>query len=465
MKIQQLYTPCLSEAAYLIESNGEAAIIDPLREVAPYLEWLAKEGATLKYVFETHFHADFVSGHLDLSKATGAPIVYGPGATANFQFHEGKHGERFQLGDCEIVLLHTPGHTMESSCFLLLDKSGKEQALFSGDTLFIGDVGRPDLAVKSDITKEDLAGMLYDSLHESILTLPDHVVVYPGHGAGSACGKKMSKETSDTLGHQKEVNYALQPMTRQEFIDQVTEGLVRPPQYFPKNARMNKLGYDSINEVLKRGTRALSARDFNDLRKQEQSLVLDTRKPKDFLDGHIPDALYIGLDGTFAPWVGALIQDLNTPILIVTEKGRQQEVVTRLARVGYDNAMGFLQGGMDSWMMEGLPVRSVMSIEAEEYAQLKNEPTLVDVRKKSEFDAEHLVGAINKPLDFLQEEWSSLPDSALYIHCLSGYRSVIAISILLRRGLTELINIEGGFEALKKTGLNRSEYVCPQTQL
>lgn len=468
MKIEQLYTGCLAEAAYYIESNGEVAIIDPLREVEPYIKKAEENGAKIKYVLETHFHADFVSGHLDLASRTGAKIVYGPTAKANFDIYVAQDGEELPLGNIKIKVLHTPGHTMESSSFLLIDEQGNPHSIYTGDTLFIGDVGRPDLAVKSDLSREDLAGYLYDSLHNKIMTLPDEVLVYPGHGAGSACGKKMSKETWDTLGNQKKVNYALQPMSREAFIKEVTTGLVAPPQYFPKNAVMNKMGYESIDTVLAKGTVPLDVDTFEYMANHESALVIDTRKEADFIQSHIPNAIFIGIDGSFAPWVGALIPDLDQPILIVADEGREEEIVTRLARVGYDNALGYLRGGMKAWINAGKETDEVKNITASQLNDIMgaNDISLVDVRKQSEYNSEHVIGANNLPLDFINDlmnEWDA--DRTYYVHCAGGYRSLIAISILQSRGYRNLINVEGGFNAIRQTAIPVSEYVCPSTEL
>ena len=427
MKVEQIYTGCLAEAAYYIESNGEAAIIDPLRETEPYLERLKADNAKLKYVLETHFHADFVSGHLDLARKTGATIVYGPTAQPNFEAHIAKDGEELKVGNVTIVVLHTPGHTMESSTYLLRDENGKDYAIFTGDTLFLGDVGRPDLAVKSDLTREDLAGYLYDSLRNKIMPLADDVIVYPGHGAGSACGKKMSKETQGTLGQQKKVNYALRPdMTREEFIKEVTTGLVEPPQYFPKNAVMNKMGYESIDEVKKKGIHPLSVRAFKAAWEGENALVIDTRHEDEYAKGFIPGSIFIGLDGQFAPWVGALIPDLNQPILFICEPGREEEVVVRLARVGYDNPIGYLEGGFEAWKAAGEDVDTIEEVTAEEFAKIfkKEKVNVLDVRKVSEYNEQHIEGAISFPLDFINKNFSQLDrDKKYYVHCKGGYRS------------------------------------------
>jgi hydroxyacylglutathione hydrolase len=467
MKIEQIYTGCLAQGAYFIESEGEAAVIDPLREVSPYIEKAAREQATIKYVFETHFHADFVSGHLDLSQKTGAPIVYGPNANPSFEAQIAKDGEEFKIGKITIRALHTPGHTMESTSYLLLDEAGTPTALFSGDTLFIGDVGRPDLAQKSDLTVHDLASHLYDSLRTKIMTLPDDVIVYPAHGAGSACGKNMSKETSDTLGNQKQTNYALRAnMTREEFITEVTDGLLAPPQYFPQNVKMNKEGYDSIDDVLERGARALSPEAFEAAANETGALVLDTRAAAEFAKGFVPNSINIGIDGSFAPWVGALVPDLKQPLLLVTDAGREEEVVTRLARVGYDYTLGYLQGGLDAWQQAGKELDTVQQVSAEQLAQRaqQEELTIVDVRKPGEYEAEHLQGSLSLPLDYISEQMAEYPkDRTLYLHCAGGYRSMIAASILKSRGYEQVIDVAGGFGALAKTDLPRTNYVCPST--
>jgi glyoxylase-like metal-dependent hydrolase (beta-lactamase superfamily II)/rhodanese-related sulfurtransferase len=469
MKVEQIYTGCLAEAAYYIESAGEAAIIDPLREVSPYIERAQESGAKIKYVLETHFHADFVSGHIDLAKKTGAQIVYGPTAQPNFDAHIAKDGELLQLGNIKIKVLHTPGHTMESSSFLLIDEEGTEKAVFTGDTLFIGDVGRPDLAVKTDLSREDLAGHLFDSLRNKIMPLADETIVYPGHGAGSACGKKMSSETVDTLGNQKRYNYALRAdMTRDEFIKEVTDGLVDPPQYFPKNAVMNKMGYDSIDEVLDRGVIPLSAREFEDVVNRNDALILDTRPKEQFVVGFIPGSIWIGIDDNFAPWVGALITDLKQPIVFLAEKGREEEVVTRLARVGYDFAVGYLEGGIEAWKSDGKEIDTVEHIGAHDFSGKYDHEklTVLDVRKESEFEAQHLVGAVNFPLDFINKNMEQLDrKKKYYLHCQGGYRSVIATSILRARGFQQLVNVDGGFNEIKKSCVRVSPFKEPATML
>lgn len=466
MKIEQIYTGCLAQGAYYIQSNGEAAIIDPLREVEPYLKRAEEDGVTIKYIFETHFHADFVSGHLTLSKATGAPIIYGPNANPSFDAIIAKDQEEFKLGDITFKVLHTPGHTMESTTFLLKDEKGKDYAIFSGDTLFLGDVGRPDLAQKAaDMTKEDLAGILFDSLRTKIMPLNDDVIVYPAHGAGSACGKNMMKETVDTLGNQKKMNYALRTdMSRQEFIEEVTDGLLPPPKYFPLNVKMNKEGYEDIGDVIKRGTTALSPDAFEVAANDTGAIVLDVRHQDLFIKGHVPRSIFIGLNGDFAPWVGALIADVQQPILLITPEGKEEETITRLSRVGFDNTLGFLKGGFEAWEQAGKDVDTIVSVSAEKVEELiKNQQAAIfDVRKESEYKAEHLEGAENTPLDVLNQHLASLPtDNTFYVHCAGGYRSVIAASILKSRGFHNLVDIKGGFGALKNTGLKVTEYVCP----
>jgi hydroxyacylglutathione hydrolase len=450
MKVEQIYTGCLAQGAYYIESKGEAVVIDPLREVEPYLEKAKKNNVSIKYVLETHFHADFVSGHLDLAKKTNGTIVYGPTANPTFACHIAQDGEVLKVGDVTIKVLHTPGHTLESTTYLLRDESGKDYAIFSGDTLFLGDVGRPDLAQKAEhLSQEDLAGMLYNSLRTKIMTLADDVIVYPAHGAGSACGKNMMKETVDTLGNQKKMNYALRSdMTRDEFIKEVTDGLLPPPAYFPENVKMNKEGYESIDRVLEKGTRALSAIEFETAANEAGALILDTRAPQSFAKGFIPNSINIGIDGSFAPWVGALIPGVAHPLLVIAEEGREHEVVTRLARVGYDNTLGYLKGGFKAWLQADKEVDSIESISAQELEdRLKNQKIhIIDVRKRGEFESEYVIGATNTPLDFLNDHLASIPkEEDVYIHCAGGYRSMIAASILKARGWNHLIDIAGGF--------------------
>jgi len=467
MKIDQIYTGCLAQGAYYIESKGEVAIIDPLRETHPYIAMAEKNHATIKYIFETHFHADFVSGHVDLARKTGATIVYGPGAKTDYDIHEATDGEVFEVGDVKIKVLHTPGHTPESSTYLLIDEEGKEHAIFSGDTLFIGDVGRPDLAVKSDLSQEDLAGMLFDSLRNKIMTLPDDVVVYPAHGAGSACGKNMSKETSDLLGNQKKVNYALRPdMSKEEFIKEVTTGILPPPQYFSKNAMMNKQGVDSLDNIMAKGNVPLDVETFEAMANHEGALVLDTRKPQVFNKGFIPNSIFIGIDGSFAPWVGALITDLHQPIILVADEDRVEEIVTRLSRVGYDNTLGYLDGGMEAWIASGKEVDTIKSISAEEFKPLVEEGSvnILDVRKPGEYLAEHIEKAKNTALDFINDEMHRIDkDKEYHIHCAGGYRSMIFASILKSRGFEKVVDIKGGFNAIVEAGIEVTDFVCPST--
>ncbi|MGM0579708.1 MAG: MBL fold metallo-hydrolase [Bacteroidota bacterium] len=469
MNIEQIYTGCLAQGAYYIESNGEAAIIDPLRESAPYIEKAEKDGAKIKYIFETHFHADFVSGHVDLAEKTGATIVYGPGAKTDFNMHEATDGEIFKIGEIKIKVLHTPGHTLESSTFLLIDKEGNEKAIFSGDTLFIGDVGRPDLAQKAGkITQEDLAGMLFDSLRNKIMTLPDDVVVYPAHGAGSACGKNMSKETTDLLGNQKKNNYALRAdMTKEEFIAEVTDGLLPPPQYFAQNVAMNKSAdTSSLDKILEKGNVGLDVETFEAMANHEGALVLDTRHQNEFVKEHIPNSIFIGIDGSFAPWVGALIPDLQQPIVFIAEEGREEEIVTRLSRVGYDNTLGYLKGGISAWKAAGKETDSLKSIPASEFAsELKSRNlTVLDVRKPTEFQSEHVENAQNFPLDYINDNFDELDkDQEYHVHCAGGYRSVIASSIMKSRGVHNLVDIAGGFKDISETDIPTTDYVCPST--
>jgi hydroxyacylglutathione hydrolase len=473
MKIEQIYTGCLAQGAYYLESDGEAAVIDPLREVQPYVEKAERRNAKIKYVFETHFHADFVSGHQDLAAKTGAQIVYGPTEmNLGFEATIAKDNQEFPLGKAKIRVLHTPGHTMESVCYLLVNEEGKEEAIFTGDTLFIGDVGRPDLAqkVSSALTQEKLAGHLYDSLRNKLMPLSDDLIVYPAHGAGSACGKNMSKETSDTLGNQKKVNYALQDMSKEQFIKEVLTGLTPPPAYFPQNVMMNIRGYESIDAVMERGEKPLSPEEFETAANETGALILDTRGPQDFAKGFIPNSINIGIDGSFAVWVGAMIPDLKQEFLLVTEEGREEEVITRLARVGYDFAIGYLKGGFESWKESGKEVDSIESISVAELAEIKSRDPqiqLLDVRKESEYKSEHVVGAENTPLDFINESMAQVDkDKTYYVHCAGGYRSMIFNSILRARGYQNLVDVKGGFKDLKESGeFELTDYVCPTTQL
>ena len=474
MKIEQIYTGCLAQGAYYIESNGEAAIIDPLREVQPYLNMAELRRAKIKYIFETHFHADFVSGHVDLARKTGAKIIYGPTQMqTGYDIIVGKDGQLFELGKAKIKLIHTPGHTMESSCFLLIDEEGNEKALFTGDTLFIGDVGRPDLAqhVIAELTQEKLAGHLYDSLHDKLMPLGDDLMIYPAHGAGSACGKNMSTDTVDTLGHQKRTNYALRKeLGKEEFIKEVLTGLTPPPAYFPKNVMMNIKGYEAIDEVIDRGKRALSPHEFETVASATNAIILDTRDPKIFGQGFIPNSINISIDGSFAVWVGTLIPDINQQILLITEPGREEEVITRLARVGYDHAIGYLRGGFEAWKRTGVVTDSIPSISALEFfAETKTNPgiNILDVRKASEYDSQHIENAVNIPLDYINDGMALIDKhKTYYVHCAGGYRSMIFISILKARGYDNLVNVEGGFNAIRNTGkFNITEYVKPTTML
>jgi glyoxylase-like metal-dependent hydrolase (beta-lactamase superfamily II)/rhodanese-related sulfurtransferase len=470
MKIKQIYTGCIAHAAYYLESNGEVAIFDPLREVQPYIDQATADGAKVKYVFETHFHADFVSGHLDLAAKTGAKIVYGPTAKPGFEAHVATDGEVFNVGKAKVKAIHTPGHTMESTTYLVIDENGKEHGIITGDTLFIGDVGRPDLAqhVIADLTEDKLAGYLFDSLRNKIIPLSDELIVYPNHGAGSACGKNMSKETTDTLGNQKRTNYALRPdMTKEEFKKELLTGLTAPPGYFPKNVLMNIQGYESLDRVMDRGMRALNAADFEVVANEELPLVLDTRPAEVFAKGFIPNSVNIGLDSNFAMWVGEMVPDIKQAILLVTEPGKEEESIIRLSRVGYDNTIGFLLGGFDAWKAAGKEVDTVDRISPEEFAKrYPQKPLIIDVRKKSEFDSEHVVDAINVPLNQISQHLAQFPkDKPFILHCAGGYRSMIAASILKQRGWENFVDVVGGFSAIKETDVKLTEYVCPSTLL
>ena len=457
MKVEQIYTGCLAQGAYYIESAGEVAIIDPLREVNSYIEKAKRNNAQIKYIFETHFHADFVSGHLELSKKTNAPIIYGPTANPTFEALIATDNQEFKLGNITIKVLHTPGHTMESSCFLLFDDNGKATNLFSGDTLFIGDVGRPDLAQNGSVTMEDLAGHLYDSLNQKIMPLANDIIIYPAHGAGSACGKNMSKERSDTLGHQKQANYALQPQTKEQFIIAVTEGLTPPPFYFPKNVLLNKTGSQDFTGVMKRGLTPLSANEFEDLTNTIDTLIIDTRKPEMFQMGFIPQSIFIGIDGDFAPWVGTLVTDIQQEILIVADEGREEEVIKRLARVGYDHVLGYLKGGFEAWKTAGKEVDEIESITASTFAGIyrkDNHLTIKDVRKTTEFETGRIKEAENIPLAQISELMTEFDNEETnYIHCAGGYRSMVASSILKSRGYDNVVNIQGGIGAIAETGI------------
>ncbi len=464
MKIEQIYTGCLAQGAYYITSNGEAAIVDPLRETQPYIDRLQKDKVKLKYIFETHFHADFVSGHVDLAKATGASIVYGPNANPEFEFISAKDGEEFKIGDIAIKVLHTPGHTMESTTYLLKDENGKDYCIFSGDTLFLGDVGRPDLAQKAaSMTQEDLAGLLYDSLNSKIMPLADDVIVYPAHGAGSACGKNMMKETVDTLGNQKKVNYALNQPDKASFVAAVTEGLLPPPAYFGLNVAMNKKGYESFETVLNNGMRALTPAEFEAAAENTDALILDTRSNTEFYKGFIPQSVNIGLNGDFAPWVGALIVDVKQPLLLVTDAGQEEETVTRLSRVGFDNVLGHLAGGFEAWLASGREADVVDRISAEQFAKevQVGKDKVIDVRKESEYAAEHVDEAYNRPLASINEWIKDIqPGEHFFLHCAGGYRSMMAASILQARGYRNFTEIAGGFKAISETEVPKTDFVC-----
>ena len=470
MKIEQIYTGCIAHAAYYLENNGEAAIFDPLREVQPYINRAKKDNAKIKYVFETHFHADFVSGHLDLMKKAGAKIVFGPTAKPSYEAITAEDGQIFKVGNYSVKVIHTPGHTMESTTYLLMDENGKEHGIITGDTLFIGDVGRPDLAqhVIADLTEEKLAGHLYDSLRNKIMPLSDDLIVYPNHGAGSACGKNMSKETTDTLGHQKQVNYALNPkLTKEQFIKEILTGLTAPPGYFPQNVLMNIKGYESLDTVMTRGQRALSVTEFEAEANETRALILDTRDADDFGKGFIPNSINIGLQGSFAQWVGEMIPDVKQEILLITDEGKEEEAITRLARVGYDNTIGYLKGGFETWRKGDKDIELVKRISADKFAiQYKKNPLVFDVRKKSEYDSEHVVGAENVPLNRINEHLAEFPKNKPFILlCGGGYRSMIAASILKQRGWDNFVDVRGGFGEVAKTAVPKTDYVCPTTLL
>jgi len=466
MIIEQIYTRCLSQGAYFIESNGEVGIIDPLRETTPYIEKAKKNNAKIKYIFETHFHADFVSGHVTLAKETGATIVYGPLAKTSYDSLIAKDQQEFKIGEITLTVLHTPGHTMESTTYLLRDAKNKDIAIFSGDTLFLGDVGRPDLAQKAaDMSQEDLAGILFDSLREKIMPLADDVFVYPAHGAGSACGKNLSKETVGTIGDQKKTNYALRAdMTKEEFVKEVTNGLLPPPQYFPLNVKMNKEGYTDIDKILENGTKPLTPEDFEVIANETNALILDVRHQDDFTKGHIPKSIFIGIDGGFAPWVGAMIGNVKQPILLVTPKGREKETITRLSRVGFDQTLGYLNHGIEAWSKAGNAIDTIDGIKVTDLKALKEQKVLniFDVRKPGEYASEHLDEAHSTPLSFINDYMHKFPENEpFYLHCAGGYRSVIAASILKSRGIHNLIDVKGGFAAIKNEGMKISEYICP----
>lgn len=467
MKIEQIYTGCIAQAAYYLESKGEVAIFDPLREVQPYIDKAAKDGATIKFIFETHFHADFVSGHVDLAKKTGAKIVYGPTAQPEFEAIIATDNQEFKVGDYTIKVIYTPGHTMESTCYLLIDENQKPYGIITGDTLFIGDVGRPDLAqaLVIDLTQEKLASYLFDSLRNKIMPLSDDLIVFPSHGAGSACGKNMSKETTDTLGNQKKTNYALRAdMTREEFITELLDGLGVPPAYFPQNVLLNIKGYSSLESVMEKSLKSLSPAEFEAMVNESEAVILDVRSEADFVKGHIPNSIFIGIQGNFAPWVGALIRDVKQSIVLITPEGKEEEAVTRLSRVGFDGVLGYLAGGFDSWKNAGLEVGTIESISPEQFAFTKDEKSIViDARKPGEFSVERVEDAINIPLDNVNERFSEIPESTFYLHCAGGYRSVIMASILKSRGIHNFINVEKGMSGIRETNVPLTKFVCPST--
>jgi hydroxyacylglutathione hydrolase len=465
MKIEQIYTGCIAQAAYYLENNGEAAIFDPLREVQPYLDRTQKDNATIKYIFETHFHADFVSGHLDLARKSGGKIVYGPTANPEFEAIIATDNQEFKVGDYTVKVLHTPGHTLESTCYLLIDENGKQYGIITGDTLFIGDVGRPDLAqaMTDDLTQEKLAAYLFDSLRNKIMPLADDLIVFPSHGAGSACGKNMSKETTDTLGNQKRTNYALRAdMTKEEFTKELLDGLGVPPAYFPQNVMMNIQGYDSLDSIIEKSNIGLSPREFEAVANQGDAVVLDVRHENDFVKAHIPNSIFIGIQGNFAPWVGSLLRDVNQKLLLVIPEGREEETITRLSRVGFDHVLGYLKGGMEAWINAGFETDSIHSISPEEFArQLSQDSIVVDSRKPGEYEAEHVENAINLPLDNVNENFQSVPKEDFFLHCAGGYRSVIMASILKSRGIHNLVNVEKGMSGIKQTNVSRTQFECP----
>lgn len=467
MKLEQIYTGCIAHAAYYIESNGEAAIFDPLREVQPYLDKAQKDGATIKYIFETHFHADFVSGHLDLAQKSGAKIVYGPTAKPNFDAIIAEDGQQFNIGGVTIKAIHTPGHTLESTCYLVTDENGKDHGIITGDTLFIGDVGRPDLAQEliEDLTQEKLASYLFDSLRNKIMPLSDDLIVYPNHGAGSACGKNMSKETTDTLGNQKKTNYALRAdMTREEFIAELLDGLAPPPAYFPQNVLMNIQGYESLDTVMQKADTPLSPKEFEAVANQTEALILDVRHEDDFVTAHIPGSIFIGLHGQFAPWVGALIKDTKQPILLVTPEGKEEEAITRLSRVGFDHTLGYLKGGITAWKSAGFETDAIETVMPEDLAKNYEKAIIVDARKPSEFTAERIEKATNIPLDYINDHLAEVPkNDTFYVHCAGGYRSVIWASILKARGYHNMINVAKGMSGIRNTTIPLTHYVCPST--
>jgi len=468
MKIEQIYTGCIAQAAYYLESNGEAAIFDPLREVQPYIDRAAKDKAVIKYIFETHFHADFVSGHLDLAKKSGGKIVYGPTAKPEFEAIIAEDNQEFKVGNYTIKAIHTPGHTLESTCYLLIDDNGKQHGIITGDTLFIGDVGRPDLAqtLVEDLTQEKLASYLFDSLRNKIMPLSDDLIVYPSHGAGSACGKNMSKETTDTLGNQKATNYALRAdMTKEEFTKELLDGLGIPPAYFPQNVMLNIQGYDSLDTIMQKSNKGLTPQEFEMLANQSEAIILDVRHEDDFVKKHIPNSIFIGIQGNFAPWVGALIGNVNQEILIVTPENKEEETITRLSRVGFDHVLGYLKGGINAWEQAGFETDSMVSILPQQFEkEISSKSIIVDVRKPSEFEAEHVENALNIPLDTVNTNFSMVPKNEnFYLHCAGGYRSVIMGSILKSRGFHNFINVEKGISGIRNTAVKLTHFVCPST--
>jgi glyoxylase-like metal-dependent hydrolase (beta-lactamase superfamily II)/rhodanese-related sulfurtransferase len=468
MKIEQIYTGCIAQAAYYLESNGEAAIFDPLREVQPYIDRAKSDNAKIKYIFETHFHADFVSGHLDLAKKTGGEIVYGPTAKPEFEALIAADNQEFKVGNYTVKTIYTPGHTLESTCYLLIDENGKQHGIITGDTLFIGDVGRPDLAqaLVEDLTQEKLASYLFDSLRNKIMPLSDDLIVYPSHGAGSACGKNMSKETTDTLGNQKKTNYALRSdMTRQEFIDELLDGLTLPPAYFPQNVMMNIQGYESLENVIEKSFKPLNPKEFETIANQTDAVILDVRHEDDYAKSHIPKSIFIGIQGNFAPWVGALIMNVKQPLLIITPPGKEHETITRLSRVGFDNVLGYLNGGINAWTASGYETDSIHSISPNEFAaQVAPKSIIIDVRKPGEYKSEHLENAVNIPLDSINSNFNAVPkNEEFYLHCAGGYRSMIMASILKSRGFHNFINVEKGIVGIKNAGVKITDFVCPTT--
>ncbi len=465
MKLEQIYTSCIAQATYFLESEGEIAIFDPLREVQPYIDKANANQSKIKYVFETHFHADFVSGHLDLANKSGAKIVYGPTAKPNFDCIIATDGQEFKVGNCTVQAIHTPGHTMESTCYLIIDENKKPHGIITGDTLFIGDVGRPDLAqeMATDLTQEKLASMLFDSLRNKIMPLADDLIVYPSHGAGSACGKNMSKETTDTLGNQKKTNYALrESMTKDEFVSELLNGLGAPPAYFPQNVAMNANGYESLDHIIEKSMTALSANDFKMKAENDDVIILDVRHEDDFVKSHIPKSIFIGINGNFAPWVGSLLGDVNQKILLIAPVGKEIETITRLSRVGFDKVLGFLDGGFISWADAKFETDKLLSVSPEAFAEnMLANSIVIDARKPSEFEAEHVENAINFPLDTINQNFENIKNHEnYYLHCAGGYRSVIMASILKSRGIHDFINIEKGISGIKNTNVPLSNFVC-----